>query len=514
MAGHVFLVRADLRRVACDAWLMPCGAEGRPRDVWLLPGFDLRWPEPPADWRGEKRRVLPLEDWPADRPRPWLVNADGGADVPVAWYAEGVRQFLTEARRWLREDRPHWFARARPLLALPLVGSGQGGGRDRAGQLVAAFLPLLAEAARADDVDIALVAHDSAAFAAAQAERLHQQDDPWPELNDDLRRVARELAARAEGGELALFLGAGVSAAAGLPLWGAMLDRLARAAGMTDDERPALGRLNPLDQAALIEKRLGGPAGLQEALRQVFTWPFYALPHTQLAALPIREVVTTNYDQLFETARAALECPPSVLPYDMRPEADGWLLKMHGCVSHPEDIVLTRTDFIGYGRQHAALAGIVQALLITRHMLFVGFSLNDDNFHHIADAVRRVVRPPGRRRGDARAFGTAVVLERNPLVEELWGDDLEWVGMSVSDDARDGLAAARRMEIFLDYLLAQVRDESHLLDPRYPAVLTPQERALRDGLLRLAKQLPAEARQAPAWRQVEHLLASLGLHNS
>ena len=27
-------------------------------------------------------------------------------------------------------------------------------------------------------------------------------------------------------------------------------------------------------------------------------------------------------------------------------------------------------------------------MLITKHMLFVGFSLNDDNFHKIMDAVR------------------------------------------------------------------------------------------------------------------------------
>src|SRR3712207_8779016 len=32
--------------------------------------------------------------------------------------------------------------------------------------------------------------------------------------------------------------------------------------------------------------------------------------------------------------------------------------------------------------------GMVQALLITRHMLFVGFSLTDDNFHRIAYDVR------------------------------------------------------------------------------------------------------------------------------
>eukprot|EP01125_Pyxidicula_operculata_P005537 TRINITY_DN1956_c0_g2_i2.p2 TRINITY_DN1956_c0_g2~~TRINITY_DN1956_c0_g2_i2.p2 ORF type:complete len:307 (-),score=129.12 TRINITY_DN1956_c0_g2_i2:31-951(-) len=46
-----------------------------------------------------------------------------------------------------------------------------------------------------------------------------------------------------------------------------------------------------------------------------------------------------------------------------------------------------------YSTRRSALSGIVQSLLITRHMLFVGFSLKDDNFHRIIDEVRRSVRP-------------------------------------------------------------------------------------------------------------------------
>jgi hypothetical protein len=75
---------------------------------------------------------------------------------------------------------------------------------------------------------------------------------------------------------------------------------------------------------------------------------------------------------------------------------------------------------------------------------------------------------------------------------------------------RDEAAAARRLEIFLDYLLAQIDDDAHLLDPPYPAVLTAAERALCDGLLEFIDRLPEEARQAPAWPQVERLLRPLG----
>ena len=38
----------------------------------------------------------------------------------------------------------------------------------------------------------------------------------------------------------------------------------------------------------------------------------------------------------------------SVLPRFPVAGASKWLLKMHGCVSEPEDIVLTRRDYIRY----------------------------------------------------------------------------------------------------------------------------------------------------------------------
>ncbi len=32
------------------------------------------------------------------------------------------------------------------------------------------------------------------------------------------------------------------------------------------------------------------------------------------------------------------------------------------------------------------------SMLITSHMLFVGFSLNDDNFHKVADGVKKAIK--------------------------------------------------------------------------------------------------------------------------
>lgn len=79
----------------------------------------------------------------------------------------------------------------------------------------------------------------------------------------------------------------------------------------------------------------------------------------------------------------------SVLPYSPLRGSSRWMLKLHGTVSRPKEIVLTKRDYIRYNDRFAALAGIVQSTLLTRHLLSIGFSLADDNFHKIFDSVRK-----------------------------------------------------------------------------------------------------------------------------
>lgn len=55
------------------------------------------------------------------------------------------------------------------------------------------------------------------------------------------------------------------------------------------------------------------------------------------------------------------------------------------------------------------MKGAVQSSMLTKHILFVGFSLNDDNFHSIAKAVKKTI---GGRRN--KAFGTSIQLVKNP----------------------------------------------------------------------------------------------------
>jgi hypothetical protein len=87
MRGHVFIVRGDLRKLACDACLIPTSGRARPGSEWFLPGYDgPRQGEPFADGGP---RVKPLLDPAPGRPRPWLGRI-GSHGRPVSWYADGA----------------------------------------------------------------------------------------------------------------------------------------------------------------------------------------------------------------------------------------------------------------------------------------------------------------------------------------------------------------------------------------------------------------------------------------
>ena len=523
MPGHLFIVRGDIRRLASDAWLMPCDERAKPRRQWTehLPKESRwpGWPTPKDAWLRGEQRAMRVADWPAGLSRPWLGNVGAGG-APIDWYVAGAVAFVEAAAAKHAGDAPR-NGRARHLFAVPVVGTGGGGAGHVVGDVLRRLVPALRDAARRLGVDVARVEGDSGSES-SEGER----DEHWDEVLDEpLREKGAKLAEAAARGDLVFFLGAGVSRGAGLPDWAELLERLARVAPFTGAEVEALSRLHPLDQARLVELRLQqrAPGGDARVLGRAVVEALgpraeHALAHGLLSGFPVNEVVTTNYDDLFELASVGAGRKVSVLPHAPASDGSRWILKMHGCVRHPDDIVLTREDYLRYADRRQALAGIVQALLLTRQMLFVGFSLNDDNFHRIADAVRRARVPTGDRHRETAMdrFGTALVLSADPLLEALWMRDLDWVAMRDSTAALDPASrseAARRLDIFLDYVLAHAQTSArHLLDERYEGALSSDDAALSRllrGLTTAAKDDPA-ARRAPAWARVERLLRELG----
>jgi hypothetical protein len=429
-----------------------------------------------------------------DERRSWLVDTADRGDPDDDWILGSVELWLTAVGRVRGKARR---GRPRRLAALPLVGTGGGGASGRRGDLLTHLLPRLHAAALDTGIDVALVLQSASDHAAAQRVR-RGMELSWP-LEEDLLKGADELAERARANELALFLGAGVSAAAGLPLWSELLSQLATEAGLRPEDLRGLDALPPQDAASLLGRRLGGSA-LRERVGEIFADRPHALAHALLAALPVREAVTTNYDRLFESAAAGAGRPVRVLPADRPAGHDRWLLKLHGDVGDVGSVVLTREEFLEYDVGRSALAGVVEALLLTRHVLFVGLSLLDDNLVRIAHRAGQV-RPPG-----SGIVGTTLSLRRDPLRSELWSQALDDLVMAPEDTGTP--EAARRLEVFLDRVGAGAAEPvGYLLDPAYEGMLTAAERQLAERLRPVA-EVPSDS---PVWERVRSLLDRLGL---
>ena len=218
-------------------------------------------------------------------------------------------------------------------------------------------------------------------------------------------------------GQCVLFAGAGVSASA-LPKWRRLVDLLSRALPELEAEGATPGDF--LDIAQWYVEAHGRERLLRELVSIYGGQP--AQP-TELAAavaaLPSSLYFTTNYDEVLEAALRARGDLPDVVVDDRHialvdERYRTTVIKLHGSVTVPESIVLTREDYVTYGETHKAAITYLQSLLATRTFLFVGFSFADPNFRLIYDAIQRPL-------GGYRRPAYALVLDpRNQLMVRHW----------------------------------------------------------------------------------------------
>lgn len=115
--------------------------------------------------------------------------------------------------------------------------------------------------------------------------------------------------------------------------------------------------------------------------------------HNAFAQLPFDTVITTNVDFLLEDAFKRQNRPyvtlvgESQLAIQRRPATTN-LLKFHGDLRHPDQLVMTEEDYDGFLRRNALLATYLSWYLLTRDPIFIGYSLDDADFREILAFLR------------------------------------------------------------------------------------------------------------------------------
>jgi len=199
-----------------------------------------------------------------------------------------------------------------------------------------------------------------------------------------------------------VFVGAGLSAGAGLPTWGRLLlsgiQELVGALPEGELHQAELEQLvkqgKLLEVADFCKEKLG--SAYHQFLSEQVRGDQAELPptHDVLMRLPFSAWVTTNYDKLLERAYSQVKgggFPKTLTHKDTealgRLLFDGgpFILKAHGDIDRPETVVLTSRDYSDIIHANPAFNEIFSGLLLTKALLFVGYSLSDPDFRLLMD---------------------------------------------------------------------------------------------------------------------------------
>ncbi|MBN1925710.1 MAG: SIR2 family protein [Prolixibacteraceae bacterium] len=185
-------------------------------------------------------------------------------------------------------------------------------------------------------------------------------------------------------GTATIFVGAGMSKAAGFVDWKGLLRDIANELGLKIDEEPDL-----ISVAQFHKNKNNNRNKIDEKIVNEFTdADFETENHRIIARLPYSTIWTTNYDDLIEDAHVKIN-----KKVDVKSEVDDLFVnrnnrscivyKMHGDKDKPSKAVLLKEDYEKYYYTHEPFVSLLNSELITKSFLFVGFSFTDPNINYI-----------------------------------------------------------------------------------------------------------------------------------
>lgn len=206
----------------------------------------------------------------------------------------------------------------------------------------------------------------------------------------DRATFVREYVRSLRDGNAALFVGAGVSRAAGYVDWKQLLGSIAEDLGLDVDREADLVAL-----AQFHVNHMSGRNRINQLLIDEFTEQAeFTESHRLIASLPVHTVWTTNYDDLIERAFDAAQKRTDVKRRQedfatTRRGADVTIYKMHGDRTAPAEAVLIKEDFETYNAKRELFTIALKGDLTQKTFLFLGISFDDPNVMHILSRVRQ-----------------------------------------------------------------------------------------------------------------------------
>lgn len=197
------------------------------------------------------------------------------------------------------------------------------------------------------------------------------------------------------------FLGAGASLGfdgPGLPTGGELAQSLAASCGYPGSDRRDLFRV------AQFYEMKKGRYSLQRKISALLDVPNAqpSLVHRTLAAMPFSYFLTTNFDNLMETALADEEKEPTAESYQIRGNAQEFksatpqrplVYKLHGSLDDTaHKLIVTEDDVVEFlcclMMGEPPLPHLIKSLFEDHSILFIGYGLKDWNIRVLLRAIR------------------------------------------------------------------------------------------------------------------------------
>ena len=201
----------------------------------------------------------------------------------------------------------------------------------------------------------------------------------------------KEIQEASSQNRLVVFVGAGASCDAGVPLWNGLVSQMAKVLPQEIQAKYDNLQLAQLVRETSDEKAYY--ASVRKHLLQNATCPNAI--HDGILELDPACIITTNYDTLLEEAALKKNQQFWVVSKDSDlPQNHGerLLVKMHGDLVN-ENIVLTENDYYDYSRNFPLIRSYVVSQFASKVVLFVGFSLSDINLKYILREVQSDLGP-------------------------------------------------------------------------------------------------------------------------
>lgn len=156
-----------------------------------------------------------------------------------------------------------------------------------------------------------------------------------------------------------------------------------------------------LDEAAEMARHRAGSEGVNKYIYDRFQQFNPGVAHLSVVSLPWDVIYTTNYDLLIERAADSLRgvARPIRSVFSANTDlstvsdAEAIYYKLHGSIdfANTEDgrLILTKEDYRFYETHRRPLFRRLQRDLLSRTMLFAGYSLTDSNFRAILEDCRQ-----------------------------------------------------------------------------------------------------------------------------